>query len=179
MDREAGSLKYFKDHWMQLTGDTHIRLVRLILNLKSFNVFLKTDHFKLEDNRVVTKLITRNCYMAKLDLQEAYFSVPLNVADRKFMQFFFDGSLDEFNCLCFGLNCAPMMFTKLMKPVVSLLQGKRRMSVIYLNDFLLLGKEYKECETNVLETESILEYLSFIVNYDKSVLVPKKESVST
>jgi len=44
---------------------------RLTLNLKHLNSFISTDHFKLEDFRVASRLITRNCFLAKLDLKDA------------------------------------------------------------------------------------------------------------
>ena len=45
---------------------------RLILNLKELNKFIKTQHFKLEDRRTVLKLISPYCFMATLDLKDAY-----------------------------------------------------------------------------------------------------------
>ncbi|TLY46172.1 MAG: hypothetical protein E6K54_08535, partial [Gammaproteobacteria bacterium] len=45
---------------------------RLILNLKNLNEFIDTEHFKLEDEKVVRRLLTPNCFMATIDLQDAY-----------------------------------------------------------------------------------------------------------
>lgn len=35
---------------------------RLILNLKSLNKFVKTEHFKIEDCKVVKKMITKKMF---------------------------------------------------------------------------------------------------------------------
>lgn len=48
---------------------------RFILNLKTLNSFLHCPHFKLEDFRSVKVLISESCYMAKIDLKDAYFSI--------------------------------------------------------------------------------------------------------
>nr|CAH7760283.1 unnamed protein product [Callosobruchus chinensis] len=145
---------------------------RFILNLKNLNQYIATSHFKLEDHRVVARLIERNCCMAKIDLQEAYFSVPVYKKHRKYLRFSFNSQIYEYNCLCFGVSCAPMIFTKLLKPVVNFLRQSGFLSVVYLDDFLLLGNDDTECAANVSQTISLLEHLGFIINYDKSLLVP-------
>lgn len=47
--------------------------MRFILNLKNLNRFISPDHFKLEDLRTALKLTSKDCYMATLDLKDAYF----------------------------------------------------------------------------------------------------------
>lgn len=49
---------------------------RFILNLKQLNNFVNPPHFKLEDYRMAQQLIFKNCFMASLDLKDAYFFNP-------------------------------------------------------------------------------------------------------
>lgn len=147
---------------------------RLILNLKYLNNFIRADHFKLEDHKTVCKLVTKDCFMATLDLKEAYFLLPIAEKDRKFLRFTFKGSLYQFNCMPFGLRCAPLVFTKLMKPVIGHLRSRGLVSVVYLDDFLLLGNNFQQCQINILETVKLLEELGFVINYCKSHLVPSQ-----
>lgn len=98
--------------------------------------------------------------------------VPISRLHRKYLRFLFNGELFEFTCMCFGLNVAPFGFTKLMKPIVTFLRSHGFMSVVYLDDFLLIGKTKDECLKNVSATISLLEYLGLIINYEKSVLIP-------
>lgn len=44
--------------------------MRFILNFKNFNKFVDTCHFKLEDVRTALKLISRDSYLAKIDVNE-------------------------------------------------------------------------------------------------------------
>lgn len=46
---------------------------RLILNLKGLNQFV-TYHFKMDTLHSMLKLVEKNCYMASLDLKDAYYS---------------------------------------------------------------------------------------------------------
>lgn len=146
---------------------------RLILNLSKLNKFIKTNHFKMEDHKTVTKLISHKCYMSTIDLKDAYFLLPIAKIHRKFLRFQFAGKLYQFNCMPFGLNCAPLVFTKLMKPVIRKLREQNLTSVIYLDDLLLIGKSFSDCKNNVQTTIKLLVSLGFIVNHEKSKLQPK------
>lgn len=145
---------------------------RLILNLKILNTFISTEHFKLEDFRTASRLITPNCYMAKLDLKDAYYLVAIDPAFRKFLRFQFDGVLYEFTCLPFGLSTAPYVFTKLLRPVVSTLRQRGLKSVVYLDDFLLIGNTFKNCINNVFETVALLAELGFLFSPKKCHFPP-------
>jgi len=148
---------------------------RFILNLKSLNQFLDPPHFKLEDVRCVLNLITRNAYMATLDLKDAYYFLPINMKFRKYLRFKWNENLYEFTCLPFGLSIAPFIFAKLTKPIVSILRKNGNVSVVYLDDFWLCGESYQLCHQNVTETIKLLSYLGFVINYTKSDLIPKQE----
>lgn len=113
--------------------------------------------------------------MATLDLKDAYFLIPINNNHKKFLRFKFHGTIYQFNCMPFGLSCAPWVFTKLMKPVLYILRGRGLISVLYLDDFLLLGNTMQECENNVSQTISLLKSLGFIINFEKSVPKPSQQ----
>lgn len=148
--------------------------MRFILNLKKLNKFVSLEHFKMEDVRTAVKLMNRDCFMANLDLKEAYFLVLINEHDRKFLRFCFNGTLFEFSALPFGLCTAPCIFTKLLKPVMATLRSRGFLSVNYLDDILCLGDSYSSCLQNISETINLLTELGFIINFEKSVLIPSK-----
>ena len=147
---------------------------RLILNLKHLNEFVETEHFKLEDYRTAMKLLEQDCYMSTIDLRDAYYLLPIDESHRKFLRFEFHGKYYQFTCLPFGLSSAPMVFTKLLKPVVGWLRQLGLCSVLYLDDFLLLGNTSLECASNFNKTHNLLENLGFIINYEKSQVAPVK-----
>lgn len=72
----------------------------------------------------------------------------------------------------FGLSSAPHTFTKLMRPVIESLRANKIECVNYLDDFLILGSSKLECLKNVHTTTTLLQSLGFIINREKSVLVP-------
>ena len=72
--------------------------------------------------------------MCKLDLKDAYFSIPLSTKSKKHVRFIWKGNLYEFLCLAFGLAPSPRVFTKLMKVPISILRRINIRLVIYLED---------------------------------------------
>ena len=146
---------------------------RFVLNLKNLNKFISTSHFKMEDIRTALKLITEGCYMTSMDLKDAYFMISVHKDSRKFLRFIWEGKIFEYQCIPFGLNVAPWLYTKIMKPVINHLREKQFISVVYLDDWLCLGRSYDECLKNTNETRQILEELGFILNYDKCEFTPK------
>lgn len=56
---------------------------RMIFNLKSFNKHLTYYHFKMDSVWTAIRLLTPNCYMASIDLKDAYYSVPIANSHQK------------------------------------------------------------------------------------------------
>jgi hypothetical protein len=69
---------------------------RLILNLKGLNQFVTYHHFKMDTLNSMLKLIERNCFMASLDLKDAYYSVAVNQPDRQYLRFAWQGVLSVY-----------------------------------------------------------------------------------
>ena len=46
----------------------------------------------------------------------------------------------RFNCLPFGLACAPLVFTKVLKPVAAQLREMGVRLIVYIDDILILAE---------------------------------------
>ncbi|RLU19404.1 hypothetical protein DMN91_007961 [Ooceraea biroi] len=148
--------------------------MRFILNLRDLNEYI-SPHFKMEDWRTVVSLMTPNSWMASVDLEDAYLLVPVHPSHKRFLRFRWRNIVYEFTSLPFGLSTAPYIFTKIVRPVVRVLRAKGFPSVVYLDDFLLLGDSKESCQKNVRETLDLLSSLGFLINYSKSELVPSSK----
>ena len=60
---------------------------RLILNLKKFNMFVRYQHFKLESLKQVVAMMKPGCFMASLDIRDAYYSVPIHKSHKNTLNF--------------------------------------------------------------------------------------------
>lgn len=145
---------------------------RLVINLKKLNEFVESPHFKMEDHRSASSLITEGNYLASVDLKDAYYLIPIASQHQKYLRFRWKESLYQYTCVPFGLNAAPRLFTKLLKPVFSLLRNQGYVSVYYLDDTLLIGRTESECKNNLKRTIELFTFLGLLVNDAKSVLIP-------
>ena len=59
----------------------------MILNLKRLNEEVTYHHFKMGTLATALALVNNNCYMASLDLKDAYYSVPIRKEHRKLLRF--------------------------------------------------------------------------------------------
>ena len=79
--------------------------------------------------------------MTKIDLKDAYFMIPIHKMSRSALRFSTVDQLYQFSiCLPFGLSCAPWVFTKTLKPALSLLREIGVRLLAYINDILVLAE---------------------------------------
>ena len=118
-----------------------------------------------------------NCYMASVDLTDAYYTVPVAVEHRRYLRFLWRNRLFQYTCLSNGLVSALRYFTKLLKPVYSTLRSQGYLNVGYINDSYLQGDSNTECRSDILTTLNVIESLGFLINHEKSVLQPCQKLV--
>lgn len=106
---------------------------------------MKTEHFKLEDLRSAINLIFPDCFMCTIDLQDAYFTIPIHKDSKRFLRFSFNGKIYQFICLPFGLCTAPYIFTKIMKVPIQNLRLRGFIIVNYLDDMLIIAPNEDIC----------------------------------
>ena len=148
---------------------------RPVINLKLLNCFIPYEDFKLESIHILKDLLKKMDYMVKIDLKYLYLTVPIRQNHQQYLRFMWRDSLLEFACLPFGLASAPKVFTKLLKPVLSILrQGGIRL-IVYLDDILLTAPSVEQVLQHAASTLNLLEGLDCTVKYLKSVLVPSQQ----
>lgn len=64
-----------------------------------------------------------------------------------------------------------------MKLIYAKLRSLGFINVGYIDDSLLCGDTQDECCKNACETKKVMENLGFIINKEKSILIPQKQIV--
>eukprot|EP00794_Sanderia_malayensis_P012487 gene12487-13770_t len=145
---------------------------RLILNLKKLNKFMPKLHFKMDTINTVTELIHENSYMTKIDLKDAYYSVPINNNDKKYLKFMHKDKLFHFTCLPNGLSCGPRKFTKLLKPALTSLRKLGINIIAYIDDLIIIDDSYQKCVNATQICVSLLDSLGYVIHPEKSNFTP-------
>ncbi|XP_056388255.1 uncharacterized protein LOC130283090 [Hyla sarda] len=148
---------------------------RPVINLRDLNQHVMYRHFKMEGIHSLRDLLLPGDWLVKVDLKDAYLTVPIHPESQQFLRFLWRGRLWQFTCLPFGLSSAPWCFTKLMKPVVAALRSRGVRLIIYLDDLLIMARSKSQASLHMSWTISLLHTLGFVVNREKSVLVPAQE----
>ena len=124
----------------------------------------------MENLETVRFLVRKGDWFVKLDLKDAYLTVPVHNSHQKYLRFQWEGRVFQFKCMAFGLAPAPRIFTKLLKVVVAFLRKRGIRHVIYLNDFLIMNESEEGLRANLKTTLNILESLGFLINWEKSTV---------
>ena len=151
---------------------------RLIHDLVRLNRQLhQPPHFKMEDLSVVAHQLEEGDQMVTLDLSQGYSHVEIHPAHRKFFGFEWNGRYFVWNVLPFGLNFAPLCFTKLLRPVVAHLRQRGLRINLYLDDWLLLVRKSALPAPQIDLLLRTLQELGLHVNLEKSSLSPSTSKV--
>ena len=145
---------------------------RLILNLKNLNNYVQYSHFKMETLNRILKLIKLNCYMASLDIKDAYYTIPVAEEFQKYLKFIWKGKLLKFCVLLNGLSPCPRWFTKLLKYPMGSLRELLHILSSYIDDIFMSGDSEQDCMQALADTINLLLDLGFTLHPDKCQLIP-------
>lgn len=116
---------------------------RLCIDFRDLNklVIPQSQPFPLIED-LMTK--TRNCkYFSTLDINSAFWAIPLRVEDRKKTAFVTQEGHFQWTCLPFGLKTSPAIFQRILSNIIR----KHKLSdfaVNYIDDILIFSKSFNE-----------------------------------
>lgn len=145
---------------------------RPVINLRWVNSHLHQVHFKMSTMKDVKQALTPGCYMAKIDLTDCFWGLPVAEQDQRTLAFAWKGQKYVFKCLPFGLALSPMFITKLYRKVIERLQADGHRVIIYIDDMLILGDSKERCEESLRATLRLMTDLGALVNEEKSSFCP-------
>lgn len=171
-DREEG--QYVSNIFSRPKSDG---TVRIILDLSKLNNDVEKVHFKMTSLQTALEMIRPGCFMASVDLKDAYYSVLIHEENQKFLKFWWNGQLFQFKGMPNGLTSAPRAFTKLLIPVFAHLREKGHECFGYIDDTFIVGDSFEEALFSCQQLAATLDNLGFVVHEHKSVMIPRQELV--
>ena len=70
---------------------------RMILNLKELNKFIPYHHFKMEGLHNAVAMMSKDCFMASIDLADAYYCCPCSGQVSEIFKFQFHGTFYKYS----------------------------------------------------------------------------------
>lgn len=96
-------------------------------------------------------------YMAKVDLKDGYWHIPIAPADRDALGFEWQGVYYRFNYLPFGLSLACALFQDVTSSIAEHLRALGVTLLVYIDDFLVIGPTAAACQHGY---DLLLRYIS-------------------
>ena len=130
----------------------------------------------MEDLSHLPSVLRRGDFMCKIDLKDAYQTIPIAKKSRIYLRFLWRGEIYQFTCLPFGLRSSPRIFTKVLKPLLVYLRALGVRLLVYLDNILIMAGTPELCLEHTQLTWQLLTDLGFLGTLKKSVLTPKQQA---
>ena len=143
---------------------------RPVIDLKNLNSHIHAPHFRMFTTSSVLSSVEKGDYAFKIDLQDAYFHVPIHPSSRKYLRFAFENRVYQFRVLPFGLNTAPQVFTRLGHTLAAYLHRQGVSVIPYLDDWLIHHPDRQILARHQALLLDTLDLVGFILNPKKSEL---------
>ena len=117
-------------------------------------------------------LIQPNNYMAKIDIKDAYYSIPIFEQHQKLLKFIHKNCLYEFTALPNGYTEGPRKFTKALKPPLAQCRKNKMAVVCYFDDLITMARDQNICINNMKEIIRNLFSLDFVIHPEKILFSP-------
>lgn len=150
---------------------------------KGVNTYITIEKQRFQTIDHAVKLISNGCFLAKIDLKRAYRSVPVHPSNYAALglKWKFKGA-STFSYLVdtrlpFGDRSAPGIFHRITQAVRRIMAKKGfNLLVVYLDDFLIIGRNRSECKAAFDALSALLVSLGFQLSPSK-VVTPCQELV--
>ena len=147
---------------------------RTILDLSPLNQYIHLTSFKMLTLKEVRLQLPPDAWTISIDLKDGFWHLSVARAFRPYLGFKYRGQNWRFRAMPFGLNLAPLTFTKLIRFVVHRLAEENIWCLPYLDDLLIIALSRQECLLKMEKTLEILQSLGWIINTEKSRLTPQQ-----
>ncbi len=133
----------------------------------SVNSFALADKFKYQTLQDAVDMISPGCFLAKVDLSQAYRVVKTHPSNHIATGLKYKRTYLVDTRLPFGSSASPYIFNSLTQAVRAMMQRRGRNCICFLDDFLIICSTYEECQEAMRQLITLLRKLGFWINYSK------------
>ena len=146
---------------------------RLVIDMRYLNSHLIVPKFKMEGLETLSKMLEPEDSMFTVDLQDGYYHINMHESAIPWLGFQWEGRFYAYKVLPFGLSISPLVFSKIMRSIVSHLRQLGHRLLVYLDDFIGLTKN----NSTILRKKflKLLRDLGLHISQEKSSLNLEQE----
>lgn len=145
---------------------------RLCIDFRELNkiVVPQAQPFPLIEDLMIK---TRNCnFFTTLDINSAFWSIPLRVEDRKKTGFVTQEGHYQWTCLPFGLKTSPAIFQRILSNILK--KNKlTEFAVNYIDDVLIFSKSFEEHIGHITQLLEAIKKEGFRLKFKKCSFAAK------
>lgn len=139
---------------------------RMVVDFRKLNQKTIEDKYPIPNIATVLDLLGNSALFSKLDLKSGYWQIEIDKADQHKTAFSTEEGHWHFLRMPFGLKNAPACFARVINEVLKGLINK--ICLVYLDDIIILGKDFEEHLKNIQTVFQRLREHNFRVQMDKS-----------
>ena len=156
--------------------------LRLVIDLRHVNKFIKFTKFRYEDLTTLSEMFQEGDYFTKFDLSSGYHHIDIHPEHFRFLGFewqFSNGQVRyfQFVVLPFGLSPACYVFTKVLRPLVKKWRSEGIRSLLYIDDGINGHSSYDKALRAGKTVYNDLFMSGFVINNLKSDFEPKQSGI--
>ena len=134
---------------------------RLVIDLTKLNNFIASPSFAITNQHSLKKIVDLPCWMASLDIKDAFLHVPVRPNLQKYLGLTCNNKLYFFKTLPFGLTTSPRIFTFLMRHPLALLHAAGVHAIVYLDDLCIWRDSPSQVQNSLAKSSALLTELGF------------------
>jgi hypothetical protein len=147
--------------------------VRLILDCRCINIFIKERRFKMADWLQLKRQVRRRMFGITIDLSSAFHHLGVAWALRRLLCFRYDSITYRYIGLPFGLRSAPRLFCAAMGATMNAIRARWNvLASAYMDDLIILHVDPAYLRRVGQEIVAFLEWLGWSPNMQKCKLEP-------
>jgi ribonuclease HI len=153
--------------------------LRLILDCRPLNEFIRQQHFKLEDWVELKRRLRRYFFGCTMDFSSAFHHLGVSPELWYYVCFRYDGVIYRYRGLPFGLRSAPRVFTRAMRETVRAIREIWPETIVsfYMDDMIVFHQSETQLATTMNQIVTFVRWLGWTPNLQKSVLIPSQRIV--
>lgn len=132
---------------------------------RTINRYTYLDAFPLPNINDTVQKIAKNKVFSKIDLQSAYYQIPIRDDEKQYTAFEADGKLFQFLRLPFGLTNAVAVFQRIMSQLIT--DNNLKETYSYLDDIVICGSCQMEHDSNLKAFNDVVKRFGLTLNKEK------------